>query len=117
MVKTINPNKHYFSSIFWITIFYKYIYLLGKAVQQKDLSNLDIAAQALIFFFAGFETVSALMCFMAYELAINPDIQQRLREEIEETLENCNGELTYEALLKMKYLDMVVSGIILLLSS
>ncbi|CAH1099422.1 unnamed protein product [Psylliodes chrysocephalus] len=82
---------------------------LGKAVQQKDLSNLDIAAQALIFFFAGFETVSALMCFMAYELAINPDIQQKLREEIEETLENCNGELTYEALLKMKYLDMVVS--------
>lgn len=31
---------------------------------------------------------------MAYELAVKPDIQQRLREEIEEANENCNETLT-----------------------
>ncbi|CAG9824140.1 unnamed protein product [Phaedon cochleariae] len=83
---------------------------LGKAGGAvKEITNLDITAQALIFFFAGFDTVSSLMCFMAYELAVNPDIQTRLRQEIRETLDECNGKLTYEALLKMKYMDMVVS--------
>nr|AZR39447.1 cytochrome P450 [Agasicles hygrophila] len=83
---------------------------LGKGGgQHVQLSNLDIAAQAFIFFFGGFDSVSTAMSFMAYELAINPAEQSRLREEILETLQNCNGHLTYEALLKMEYMDMVVS--------
>lgn len=49
------------------------------------------------------------MAFAAYELAINPDIQQRLYREIIETNEKLNGQrVTYDALLKMKYLDQVV---------
>ncbi|KAF2881549.1 hypothetical protein ILUMI_24625 [Ignelater luminosus] len=77
--------------------------------QKKQLSDDDLTAQALIFFFAGFDSVSTLMCFAVYELAVNPDVQQKLREEVDETLKNCNGSLTYEALLKMKYMDMVIS--------
>ncbi|KAI2474117.1 cytochrome P450 9e2-like [Diabrotica virgifera virgifera] len=80
----------------------------GKTI-SKEITNIDITAQALIFFLGGFETVSSTMCFVGYELAANPDYQQRLREEIMETLEQCQGELTYEALLKMKYMDMFVS--------
>lgn len=64
----------------------------------------------MIFFFAGFDSVSTLMCFLAYELCVDQDIQNRLREEIEETSENCNNKLTYEALVGMKYMDMVVTG-------
>ncbi|XP_074042639.1 cytochrome P450 9e2-like [Leptinotarsa decemlineata] len=74
-----------------------------------EITNLDITAQALIFFFAGFDSVSSLMCFMSHELAVNPNIQTKLRNEIEETLAGCGGEITYEALLKMKYMDMVIS--------
>nr|XP_022908458.1 cytochrome P450 9e2-like [Onthophagus taurus]XP_022908459.1 cytochrome P450 9e2-like [Onthophagus taurus] len=81
-----------------------------KPVQQTyQITDTDIAAQALIFFFAGFETVSIAMCFMGYELTVNPDIQERLQKEIDETIESCEGTLTYEALMKMKYMDMVVS--------
>lgn len=47
---------------------------------------------------------------MAYELALNEDIQKKLQEEIDTTLMKCNGKITYDALIKMKYLDMVVSG-------
>ncbi|KAJ8928367.1 hypothetical protein NQ314_019098 [Rhamnusium bicolor] len=82
---------------------------LGKAKVTKDLSNEDITAQALIFFFAGFDTVSTLMSFTAYELAVNQNAQEKLRKEIYATLEECEGQLTYEYLSKMKYMDMVVS--------
>ena len=75
---------------------------------KREITDEDIISQALLFFFAGFETVSLLMCFMSYELAVNPDVQKRLIEEVDETLEACKGKLTYEALLGMKYLDMVV---------
>lgn len=71
---------------------------------------MDIASQALIFFFAGFESISTAMSFVAYELAIHTDIQTRLRDEVQNVNRQCNGKLTYEALMKMEYLDMVISG-------
>lgn len=75
-----------------------------------ELSDEDITAQALVFFLGGFDTTSVLMCYIMYELAINPDIQERLRREVDDTFEKCEGKLSYEALAKMSYLDMVVSG-------
>lgn len=78
--------------------------------QKAPLTDEDIAAQALIFFVAGFETASTCMSFTAYELAINPDVQNRLQGEIDESMRECNNKVTYESLSKMKYLDMVVSG-------
>ncbi|XP_031353175.1 cytochrome P450 9e2-like [Photinus pyralis] len=80
----------------------------GKSTNLK-LTDEDITAQALIFFFGGFETSATLLSFMAYELALNPDIQERLQAEIDDTLHECNGKLTYNALQYMKYMDMVVS--------
>ncbi|KAK4874017.1 hypothetical protein RN001_013377 [Aquatica leii] len=74
-----------------------------------ELTEEDIAAQSLLFFFAGFESSGSLMSFISYELAINEDIQNKLLQEIDETLNNSHGKITYEELFKMKYLDMVVS--------
>lgn len=80
-----------------------------KQKKYTELTDEDIAAQAFLFFLAGFETVSQQMCFLAHELAAYPEIQARLHEEIVDTLEKCQNNLTYEALMRMKYLDMVVS--------
>ncbi|XP_076275240.1 cytochrome P450 9e2-like [Rhynchophorus ferrugineus] len=85
---------------------------ITKFRQLKQLTNDDITSQALIFFFAGFDAISTAMCFASYELAMNKDVQDRLREEIKQTYEENNRKLTYEALLKMKYMDMVVSELI-----
>ncbi|KAF2901445.1 hypothetical protein ILUMI_04742 [Ignelater luminosus] len=84
---------------------------IGKAAkhQKPQLSDEDITAQALIFFFGGFETSATLMSFIAYELAVNSDVQRKLQAEIDETLEKNKGKISYEALLRMTYLDMVVS--------
>ena len=82
-----------------------------KATPQKEHLTLDdIIAQAFVFFVAGFETVSTLLCFSAHELAEKPDLQKKLRDEVDQTIEACHGQLTYEAVAHMKYLDMVVSG-------
>lgn len=84
-----------------------------KTTTKHYLTDGDITAQALILFLGGFETVSQPLAFLCYELAINSDIQKRLRNEIEETLKNCkDGKVTYEAITKMKYLDMVISEIL-----
>uniref|UniRef100_A0A1Y1KP85 Cytochrome P450 n=1 Tax=Photinus pyralis TaxID=7054 RepID=A0A1Y1KP85_PHOPY len=77
--------------------------------KKEQLTDLDITAQALIFFLAGFDTVSSLMCFMAHELAVNADIQERLQLEVDDIMRQCEGNITYEALSKMEYMDMVVS--------
>uniref|UniRef100_A0A1Y1L0G7 Cytochrome P450 n=1 Tax=Photinus pyralis TaxID=7054 RepID=A0A1Y1L0G7_PHOPY len=77
--------------------------------KKNSISDDDITAQALIFFLAGFEVTSTAMTFLAYELALNPEIQTKLYEEISTTLEENSGKITYEAVMSMKYLDRVVS--------
>ncbi|XP_049831914.1 probable cytochrome P450 6a14 isoform X1 [Schistocerca gregaria] len=72
------------------------------------LSENEVSAQAFLFYIAGFETSSTTMSFAAYELAVNPDIQQRVLKEIDSVLAE-SGEISYESLAKMKYLDRVLS--------
>lgn len=45
-----------------------------------------------------------------YELAAHEDIQNKLRNEIEETLDKHDGKITYEAIQEMKYMDQVING-------
>jgi hypothetical protein len=70
----------------------------------------SLAAQAFVFFVAGFETSSTTMTFCLYELSLHQDIQDRLREEIDVVLQKHDGKLTYEGIQEMEYLDKVVSG-------
>ncbi|RLU15174.1 hypothetical protein DMN91_012168 [Ooceraea biroi] len=88
------------------------IHLLMQARDKGSANKLtldDIVSQAFIFFFAGFETSSTLMCFVAHELAVNPDIQARLRDEVDRHLAEGNGSISYDSMSKMVYMDMVVS--------
>jgi cytochrome P450 family 9 len=50
------------------------------------------------------------MSFMSHELAVNPDLQKRLQDEIDTAILENNGKLTYECIQNMKYLDMVILG-------
>lgn len=80
------------------------------ATRKVDITDDDIASQAMIFFLAGFETVSSTMCFTLYELAVHMEIQERLLEEVDRIYEETGGKLTYEAISQLKYMEMVISG-------
>lgn len=69
----------------------------------------NLVAQAAVFFTAGFESSSTAMSFSMYELALQPDLQTRLRNEITSALEESKGKLTYEMVMNLPYLDMVLS--------
>lgn len=83
-----------------------------KSDKIAMLTDDDITSQVLAFFLAGFDSVSSMLCFAAYELALNLDIQEKLRKEVDEAFERTNGNITYEAITGMKYLDMVMSGML-----
>ncbi|EAT32868.1 AAEL014893-PA [Aedes aegypti] len=129
-LKVVEDDVHkFFMSLVHSTVHYRE----GNNVKRNDFLNLlmeiknkgkfsdepnsggegitmnEIAAQCFIFFTAGFETSSTTINFCLYELANNPDIQDRLRNEIEDVVAKDGGELKYDTLLGMNYLDRVVS--------
>lgn len=75
---------------------------------HKALSDLELVAQSIIFIFAGYETTSSVLSFIIYELATHPDVQQKLQQEIDAVLPN-KAPATYDAMVQMEYLDMVVN--------
>lgn len=83
---------------------------IGKNKVKRTWTDEELMAQCFIFFFAGFDTVSTVMTFMAYELLLNADVQTKLQNEIDEVDRKLDGKpLTYEEVQSMKYMDMVVS--------
>ncbi|XP_036968017.1 cytochrome P450 3A40-like [Acanthopagrus latus] len=76
--------------------------------QDKGLSDHEILSQAMIFLFAGYETTSSSLCFVAYNLALNPHIMKRLQEEIDATFPE-KAPIEYQVLMQMEYLDCVIN--------
>uniref|UniRef100_A0A182W6V2 Cytochrome P450 n=1 Tax=Anopheles minimus TaxID=112268 RepID=A0A182W6V2_9DIPT len=76
---------------------------------QKDhLTMDDIAAQAFVFFLAGFETSSTTMSFCLYELALHQDLQNKARQNITDVLKK-HDTISYEAIHEMKYIEMCIN--------
>lgn len=59
-------------------------------------------------FVEGYESSSSVLGFAIYEMARNPDIQERLHVEIMDVLAKYDGQFTFDALQEMKYLDNVI---------
>ena len=76
---------------------------------KNKLTMTEAAAQAFVFYLAGFETSSTTVTFCLYELAMHQDIQNKVREEIQTHLKKHGGELTYDAVNEMTYLHKVIS--------
>jgi len=75
----------------------------------KKLTFNEIAAQAFLFFAAGFETSSSTMNYCLFELSKNPDKQKKVHEELDEILKDIDiNEITYEKLNELKYLEWCI---------
>ncbi|XP_017887163.1 cytochrome P450 9e2-like [Ceratina calcarata] len=86
-----------------------HLLMQARDTEKHQMTVEDIVSQAFIFFLAGFETSANLMCFFLYELALNPDIQEKLREEVDRSMDEGNGTISYDILMKMEYMEMVTS--------
>ncbi|XP_011866671.1 PREDICTED: cytochrome P450 6k1-like [Vollenhovia emeryi] len=113
----------YFRKVFWDSMDNRSITkikrgdLIDSLVQLKDEKpdNINfrfegdaLFAQAAIFFVAGRKTSITTMTCALFELAQQPEMQKRVREEILMTIQDANG-VTYEAVHNMKYLHQVIN--------
>nr|WDY85978.1 cytochrome P450 6HY4 [Pagiophloeus tsushimanus] len=80
----------------------------GQMKGNNFVNTQEIINEAFLFYLAGFETSSSTMTFALFELARNPDIQEKLRTDILTTLEKHGGNITYDAVMEMEYLDKVI---------
>nr|QUF59372.1 cytochrome p450 CYP3044B5 [Brachionus angularis] len=74
---------------------------------KKTLTSEEIFSQAFLFLFAGYETSSIALNLISYNLATNPECQDLLCEEIDKLIEKY-GEVNYEMVHEMNYMNMVI---------
>lgn len=76
--------------------------------ELNSLTLNQISAQAFMFFLAGYETSSTTLTFCFLELAKNQDIQQKVRDEINQILAKYDNKITYDGIMEMKYMNQVI---------
>uniref|UniRef100_A0A023GKT5 Putative cytochrome p450 cyp3/cyp5/cyp6/cyp9 subfamily n=1 Tax=Amblyomma triste TaxID=251400 RepID=A0A023GKT5_AMBTT len=76
---------------------------------KPKLTGDQAMAQCLLFFLAGKETTARAVSYTLYLLAIHPDVQEKLRNEVDECFKSHGDRPDLEAVTKLKYLHCVVS--------
>ncbi|KZC05574.1 Cytochrome P450 9e2 [Dufourea novaeangliae] len=80
-----------------------------KSQAEGHSSTIDVPCHAFSFFFGGYDTVASQASLTVYNLATHPEIQERLQQEIDQVLEKTQGQVTYDTILGMEYLDAVLN--------
>lgn len=73
-----------------------------------DFDDSFLAGHSLSFFLDGTETSSIALSYALYELARNPHCQEKVHEEVTRQLSKHSGQLTYEGIQEMNYLESVL---------
>jgi len=66
--------------------------------KRLGISETTIIAQAVNFFFGGYETTSTILTHLFVELAKRPEIQEKIKEEVDEILDKFDGKITHDAI-------------------
>ena len=81
------------------------------ADENEDITEFVIIANAVLILNAAYDTTGATMAYALYQIAVNPDIQARLKNEITQISDhvlNADGTLDFSAIAELEYLDQVV---------
>ncbi|KAI7815708.1 cytochrome p450 [Rhyzopertha dominica] len=82
--------------------------LINLQKEKSDsIDEVAIFAQAMQFFMAGIEAATTAVSFTLYELALNPHIQDKLRDEIKSKVTNSELNM-YDCTKNLKYLEMAI---------
>ncbi|CAN7949287.1 unnamed protein product [Ixodes pacificus] len=82
----------------------------GRSADNVKISESeieDIAAQCMLFFIAGSDSVTLTLTWTAYSLALHPECQEKVIEEIDNAVKQ-NG-VTYDSLKDMPYLEAAIN--------
>jgi cytochrome P450 len=76
---------------------------------KKTLTDDEVIANIILVLIAGFETTATTLTYTSYALALNSEVQNKLREEINAAFDANGGDISYEVLSSMRFLDAVIS--------
>jgi cytochrome P450 len=76
--------------------------------KESQITDDEIVEQMITFFVAGIDTSSALIQMILYNLALYPETQFKLEEEINNIYTSKTGRLTTDRLNTMRYLNAIV---------
>ncbi|XP_017769418.1 PREDICTED: probable cytochrome P450 6a13 [Nicrophorus vespilloides] len=88
-----------------------FLQLLMQMMSKEGAEALtmnEAAAQAFIFFLAGFETTSTTISFALMEMSMNPTIRNQARSELLRVLEEHDNKITYETVSDLRYMESIV---------
>lgn len=80
---------------------------LVQLKEKKNISDVEMAANALTFFFDAFETSGFELAMTLFLLAKHPDVQKQLRDEINDNFEN--EKIDCDKIIELSYLDAVLA--------
>uniref|UniRef100_A0AAU7N312 unspecific monooxygenase n=1 Tax=Maruca vitrata TaxID=497515 RepID=A0AAU7N312_MARVT len=86
----------------------------GTMINEETNMELEptdelLAAQAFFFFIAGVEPAATGIFGALIEIGKDEELQKRVQAEIDDVFNKHNGELNYEAITEMEYLEKVLS--------
>ncbi|XP_001952450.1 probable cytochrome P450 6a13 [Acyrthosiphon pisum] len=82
--------------------------LVLDSTDENGFTEQHIIANAILMFLAGFETVSSTLSFCLYHLALNQDVQEKIRDEMNSKLKQ-HGKINNDFLVNLHYTDMVLA--------
>uniref|UniRef100_A0A672FFS2 Thromboxane-A synthase n=1 Tax=Salarias fasciatus TaxID=181472 RepID=A0A672FFS2_SALFA len=80
----------------------------ARRSQKKMITEDEIIGQGFVFLVAGYETSSNTLAFTCYLLAIHPECQRKVQQEVDDFFTR-HSSPDYSNVQELKYLDMVVS--------
>jgi len=84
---------------------------LKNRVEKGEFPSLSadqITGQGIVFILAGFETTASTLSTLCYNLVKNPEILEKLTEEVDDILESFDGKVDHETIANMPFLDACI---------
>ncbi|XP_060072369.1 cytochrome P450 3A8-like [Ylistrum balloti] len=79
----------------------------STAWSRKGITFDEILGNAEVFFFAGYETTTITLAMASYYLALYPEYQDKLRQELTDKIGS--QQVTYDNIREVKYLEMIIN--------
>lgn len=78
---------------------------------EADLTFDEIISESIAFFFGGIDSFATLWQFMSYELAMNPEVQEKLQLEIDTVGKELKDKpIDYDSVKNLTFMDAVIEG-------